>query len=108
MEVSAGRSAPTPHPSEMAELHAINPDYADRTLGVAESIVNSQNKAIEATSSAEAFSVRAGALVWPLVSVLGLVLAFVGGVLFDQPAAFVLATIPFADFITRIITRIKE
>lgn len=108
VELNYRRSAPTPPPSELAELQAINPDFAERAMRVSESIVDTQNSAVVRVAGADSFGVRAGAIVWPLVSSLGLVLAFVGGVLFDNSLAFALASIPFADLVMRGVVRLRD
>lgn len=98
---------PLPDPQQLAAYARAGETFPERIVKMAEDQVASRTQSMTRLSKADAFATYAGMVTVAGLSLLGLIGAFVGGVMMDKPGAFALVGLPLLTVFPKIIDAIK-
>lgn len=105
--VSIHHQGPLPEASQLAAYANAGADFPERIVRMTEKQVDSRIESMDRLSKADAFATYAGMTMVSLLTLAGLVGAFVGGVLYDKPGAFSLVALPVLNYLPKLIDAIK-
>lgn len=98
---------PLPEAGQLAAYATAGKDFPERIVRMAEQNIQAKIETMARLSKADAFATYAGMFMITGLATLGLVGAFVGGVVYGEPLAFSLAALPVLGYLPKLIDSIK-
>ena len=105
--VAISHEGPLPEPSQLAAYAKAGADFPERIVRMAEKQIDARIESMTRLSKADSFATRAGMITIGGLAALGLVGAFVGGVIYGVPGAFTLVALPVLGYLPKLIDAIK-